>query len=64
MLELIEHRIKDNVLRAVTNDLSDPLGAFHAATPNRDARSELGVIVAPGEPFTDTLFGARAIAKL
>ena len=61
MLHLVEHRIEDNLLRARADELLNLLRALCAAAPDRNFRSEIGVLVTPTEPFPDAPLAARLV---
>jgi hypothetical protein len=61
MLDLVEQRVEDDLLRAAIADLLNFLGALGCATPDRNLWTEVGIFIAFAEPFADAPLGARFI---
>src|SRR5258708_28167740 len=61
MLDLVEHRIEDDLLRAGVDDLLDFFGTLAGAAPDRNFGTEIGIFVAAAEPLANAPLAARFI---
>src|SRR6266849_8451628 len=61
MLHLVEHGIKNDMLRSGTHDLLDFFSALLAATPDGNFRTEIRVFVTSRKPFTQPALRPRLV---